>query len=282
MAAKEISGTDWTPNEVNLVVADYFEMLTDELEGRPFVKAQRNSALQALTGRKRGSIEFKHQNISAVLVKLGLPWIVGYKPLFNFQAALIDGVERFMAGWDQTTLLTLPAVRPALVAEPEGLWIGPPPVADPEQDRAAPEALRRLVRKFDPAERDARNRALGERGEALVLAYERQQLAALGRDDLAKRVRWTAQEDGDGAGYDIRSFAPDGSERLVEVKTTVGHALTPFFLSENERAFSEQRRDAFRLVRVYDFAREPRGFELTPPLVDWVRLRATGWRAEVR
>lgn len=66
-----------------------------------------------------------------------------------------------------------------------------------------------------------------------------------------------------------RFFAPDGTERLIEVKTTVGHALTPFFLSENEPAFSEERQDAFRLVGVYDFARRPAGFALVPPLVDW-------------
>ena len=61
------------------------------------MKAQRNAALQELTGRSRGSIEFKHQNISAVLLRIGMPWIEGYKPMANFQRALVDGVERRLA-----------------------------------------------------------------------------------------------------------------------------------------------------------------------------------------
>ena len=82
-----------------------------------------------------------------------------------------------------------------------------------------------------------------------------------------------SEEDGDGAGYDILSFGPDGKERLVEVKTTAGHDRTPFYLSRNEHAVSEERPDAFRLVRVYDFVRELRAFELIPPLGHAVRLR---------
>jgi hypothetical protein len=41
-------------------------------------------------------------------------------------------------------------------------------------------------------------------------------------------------EDGDGAGFDVLSFEPDGRERLIEVKTTNGTAATPFFLTRNE------------------------------------------------
>ena len=63
----------------------------DELEGNSFNKAEHNRSLQELVGRSRGSIEFKHQNISAVLLGLGQPWIEGYKPASNFQNALVDG-----------------------------------------------------------------------------------------------------------------------------------------------------------------------------------------------
>jgi Domain of unknown function (DUF3883) len=56
---------------------------------------------------------------------------------------------------------------------------------------------------------------------------------------LASKVKWVAQEDGDGAGYDILSFSPNGQERFLEVKTTVGHQRTPFFLSRNEKDFAE-------------------------------------------
>jgi hypothetical protein len=67
-----------------------------------------------------------------------------------------------------------------------------------------------IARKFDVAGRDERNRALGRAGEERVLAHERAALRTAGRDDLARKVRWVSEEDGDGAGYDIASFAPDG------------------------------------------------------------------------
>jgi hypothetical protein len=137
-----------------------------------------------------------------------------------------------------------------------------------------------LVRKFDPAARDARNRDLGRRGEERVVFSERARLSELGRDDLARKVRWVSEEDGDGAGFDILSFDGRGRERLLEVKTTTGHQTTPFFLTENERLLSIERPEAFRLVRLYDFVRTPKAFELVPPLEDSVMLRPVNYRAE--
>jgi hypothetical protein len=273
----EVTGSDWSDIEVDLIVADYFDMLGQELAGSPYNKAEHNRALQQLTGRGHGSIEFKHQNISAVLVRLGLPWISGYKPLANFQNALIDGIGRHLALKGEPVIGAASAT-PAKVFEPKGLWIGPPPTPS-NDDGKETDAIRRLVRKFDPAERDARNRALGKLGEELVLEHERIRLVSAGRDDLAEKIEWTSEVRGDGAGYDIRSFNHDGSERLIEVKTTNGVALTPFYLTENERAFSEERPDAFRLLRLHDFRTKPSGFELTPPLDKWVNLMPTAYRA---
>lgn len=273
----DITGTDWSESAVDFIVADYFEMLELELAGQPFNKAARNRELQKFTGRSHGSIERKHQNISAVLVRLGLPWIRGYKPLANFQSALIDGVGRFLALKGQF-VLGVAAAAPAKVAEATTLWIGPPPQPSPDDEKET-KALRRLVRKFDPAERDARNRALGKQGEELVLGHERGRLVSAGRNDLVRKLEWTSEERGDGAGYDIRSFELDGSDRLIEVKTTNGSVLTPFFLSENERAFSEERPDAFRLVRLHDFRDKAAGFELVPPLGQWVKLVPISYRA---
>lgn len=274
-------GSDWTAREIDLIVADYFDMLRMELRGEPFVKAQRNAALQELTRRSRGSIEFKHQNISAVLLRLGMPWIEGYKPMANFQRALIDGVERRIEADPATLLVPDKAVASAaaFTEADAAIFFEAPPQPMPATEAVSP-ALERLVRKFDPAERDARNRLLGRHGEERVFMAEQSGLRAAGRDDLARKVRWVSAEDGDGAGYDIRSFGMDGAERLIEVKTTTGHKTTPFYLSENERAFSEERPDAFRLVRLYDFARQPRGFELVPPLSQSVQLSATNWRAQ--
>ena len=270
-------GTDWTGDEIDLIIADYFDMLSLERSGQPYVKAARNEALQKLIPRNRKSIEFKHCNISAVLERLGIKPIRGYRPLPNFQNALIDGVGRYLSRFGEPVFVAS-SQAPSKLVDPASLYIGPPP-SPPPSEQKEPDALRRLVRKFDPAERDARNRKLGKQGEELIFLREREQLIKIGRSDLARRVEWTSEVQGDGAGYDIHSFTPDGRERLIEVKTTNGVALTPFFLSENERAFSEERPDAFRLMRLYAFAESPAAFELQPPLHEHLRLSATNYRA---
>lgn len=76
----------WTDKENDLIVADYFAMLINDVASVPYNKAEhRRSLIQFLNDRSEGSIEFKHQNISAVLKALGESWITGYKPAFNFQ-----------------------------------------------------------------------------------------------------------------------------------------------------------------------------------------------------
>lgn len=263
--APDPTGQNWSEAEIDLIVSDYFDMLSKELAGQHYVKRRHNEAVQARIGRSHASVEFKHQNISAVLVQLGLPRIAGYLPKPNYQGALIDGVERYL---DRTAwhgqVMSSPDRRLRAVAEPRTLFFDDPPTPVPRESLTEP--LRRLIRKFDPAERDARNRALGRSGEELVLASERSRLIHIGRPDLAHRVKWFSEEVGDGAGYDILSFSRDGEERFLEVKTTVGEKFTPFYLSENERAFSLECPNAFRIVRVYDFAKSPRAFRLLPPL----------------
>lgn len=275
----DVRGSIWSDWEVDEIVTDYFGMLGDELAGQPYNKTQRNEALQQLIPRSRKSIEFKHCNISAVLERLGIPYITGYRPLVHFQNALIDGIERFLTAKGQPIFEFTEAV-PERVAEAPTLWVGPPPEVI-AKEHTEPERLRQLVQKFDPAERDSRNRKLGKQGEELVYLREQHQLRAAGRDDLARKVEWTSEVRGDGAGYDIRSFAVDGGERLIEVKTTNGPAKTPFFLSENERAFSDERPDVFKLLRLYSFVEKPSAFELQPPLSGRLALNAVNYRANL-
>jgi hypothetical protein len=267
-------GGDWTDAENDRIVDDYFDMLADELARRSFSKAAHNRALQShLPGRSHTSIEFKHRNISAVLQFLNQPWILGYLPAKAFQVRLIDAVVRRL-GKDRMPYRGSASggqEAGALFFEPP-----PPPLNRPSLDPMRAEAI---ARRFDPAEADARNRELGRAGEALVLAHERHALAASGREDLADQVRWTSQEDGDGAGYDIASFTPEGRPRLVEVKTTNGWERSAFHISRNELAVANDNRESWRLVRVWNFAREPRAFELAPPLDAHVRLAPTSFLA---
>jgi len=284
-------GSDWNAEELDAIVADYFAMLADELAGRPYVKSHHNAALREKIGRTAGSVERKHMNISAVLVELGLPTIDGYKPFSNFQDALGRTIERYLIA--HPAALTGDALAPrwrqdgqsqsaaAGLSELPAIFVDetPPPPGKPRQIR--PDGLERLVRKFDPVARDFRNRSLGKAGEALIVDFERRRLEKLDRKDLASKVRWVAQEDGDGAGYDIHSYDRQGNDRLIEVKTTQGVRSTPFFLTRNELSLAHERPEHFRLYRLYEVARAPRLFKLKPPLEEAVTLEAETWRARV-
>jgi len=249
-------------------------MLNDEAANMPYSKAGHNRLLQRDIDRTEGSIEFKHQNISAVLLKLGLPRITGYVPAANYQKAIIPAIDRYLS-------LHPLALHPERVveglSERQGLFVDKPPpllpITPPKQD------MERLIRKFNPVERDFRNRKLGREGEELVFHFERERLQQLDRPDLAKKIRWISEELGDGAGYDILSFDTKGRERLLEVKTTVGADITPFYITRNELSLAEERPDAFRLCRVFDFTAHPRMFELAPPLKKFVHLSPLSYEA---
>src|SRR6185312_14351138 len=89
---------DWSPEEVAATVADYLVMLDHELRREPYNKKDHNRRLQTLLhGRSDGAIEFKHCNISAVLLELGFPCIDGYKPRANYQRLLKDEVAAQLA-----------------------------------------------------------------------------------------------------------------------------------------------------------------------------------------
>ena len=268
-------GEHWTDEELDLIVADYFLMLNDEAAGVSFNKAQHNRLLRSEIDRSKGSIEFKHQNISAVLQQLGLPRIRGYLPAANYQKAIIAAIDRYLS--QNPVALHPETVVGGLLAERPGLFVEAPPMLLPVTPRR--EDIERLVRKFNPVERDFRNRKLGREGEELVLHFERERLKQRDRSDLANKIRWISEEDGDGAGYDILSFDEKGKERFLEVKTTVGSDTTPFYITRNELSLSSERPEAFRLCRVFDFSIRPRMFELAPPLANFVHLSPLSYEA---
>lgn len=273
---------DWTTLENDAIVADYFVMLAHDIANRAYSKAEHRRALQRVISRPEGAIEFKHQNISAVLLGLGQPWIIGYKPASNFQGSLVEAVVRYLEqrpDW-LMPLATLPEVEASL-REDQTLWIGPAPTFSNEPVALDLAKMAVVAQKFDVAERDARNRALGRAGEERVFIHERTVLRAAGRDDLAKQVVWTSNEHGDGAGYDISSFEADGSARLLEVKTTNGWERTPFHITRNELAVAEERRNCWHLIRLWNFAREPKAFAIRPPLAEHVALTPTSFLAHL-
>jgi hypothetical protein len=268
-------GKPWRDDELDAIVADYFAMLGADLSGRPYVKSRHSAALMAQIGRSHRSVEFKHQNVSAVLDELGMPWIPGYKPKQNYQGAIFGAIGRYLDR--HPAILEWACAPQGMPVLPSSVFVDPP-APEPENE-PIPEGLRRLVRKYDPVERDRRNHQLGKAGEGFVVEVERRRLSEADRPDLARKVRWVAKEDGDGAGYDVLSFDCRGDQQFIEVKTTNGSARTAFFLTHNECNLATERPADWRIYRVHLFARDPRIFVIAPPLDGVVKLRPETWRA---
>lgn len=132
--------------------------------------------------------------------------------------------------------------------------------------------------------RQETNSALGLLGEELVLKREVERLRSIGREDLANGVVHVSVVEGDGAGYDIRSFEDDGRTKFIEVKTTKGSASAAFFISPNEVEFSKKNADSYFLYRLYEAdvsSRTAKAFVLTGDLTKTLGLKPTQYIAEI-
>lgn len=277
---------DWTRDEVEAAVADYFVMLGAELRKEPYSKALHNRALQLQIGRSKGSIEFKHQNISAVLCNFRQPFIAGYLPRQNYQLLLEQAVLEWLAAepkfferYAEGPVLA-PANRPPLPADksPSRLIEPPPPTSSGDLRDDDDRATRHF--RTDFVRRDAENRRLGRMGEEWVVEFEQRRLHdEERRPDLARQVEWIADTRGDGAGYDVASFNADESPRLIEVKTTGLGKSFPFIVTANEVRVSNRRADHYHLYRVFDFSSDARLYVLSGALSTSCRLEPTQFRA---
>jgi hypothetical protein len=277
---------DWSPEEVEATISDYFEMLGAELSGIPYNKANhRRRLLQRLRDRSDASVEFKHANISAILIDLGFPYIAGYKPRSNYQALLFDVVAERLAGSQQLQqVAAADAEQPIVVPEVDDILavLTAPPTIVPGERTVAEPKTQRATFMVNYLEREARNRSLGLAGEDFVLNFERARLMHLGKERLAHRIGHVSRLRGDGDGFDILSFEESGQERLIEVKTTKYGQETPFFVSSNELAVSESRLDRYHLYRLFRFKVAPQLFILDGALSKTCALSAASYMAFVR
>ncbi|MFH2139855.1 MAG: DUF3883 domain-containing protein [Pseudomonadota bacterium] len=259
--------TSWSRIEVEAIVADYLHMLVLEYSGQAYNKAaHRRTLLSKLNGRTEGAIELKHQNISAVLHSLGFHWIPGYKPRGHYQALLHTVVEEQLASnklVDEAAqnAAASPAAVP-LLDDFHNVLVEPPKLVTETREPSPTTYYSSNPKKRDYLEREARNISLGMAGEEFVLDFERFRLSELGQNKLSKEIRHVSKEDGDGLGYDILSFEPDGRQRYIEVKTTAFAKETPFFISRGEIQFAKDHEEQFHLYRLYEFRKSPKLFEL--------------------
>ncbi|MEQ8330058.1 MAG: DUF3883 domain-containing protein [Longimicrobiales bacterium] len=263
---------DWSRLEVEAVVADYFDMLHAQLRGRDYVKTEhRRRLIRQLDRRSEGSVEYKHQNISAVLRDLRLPWIEGYKPASNYQDLLFEVVrERAESDDVLLALVEFEVGRQADVPTVDDILarlVGAPHGEAARRYGAVRDRPSVRPRFPDYLLQEARNASLGAAGERFVINFERARLLSRGEEALALRGEHVSRSRGDHEGFDVLSFETDGRERLIEVKTTAFGALTPFYVSENQVRRSQECRDQFQVYRVFRFRRDPHLFAL-PGAID--------------
>lgn len=277
-----MAGGDWSRAEVEAAVRDYLDMLALERSGRPYTKKEHNRVLrQRLQGRSHGSVEFKHQNISAVLAGMGLPYIDGYKPRGNVQALLRKVVgERVSPLIDELTREVSAPQEAVTVADVLSIRVEPPKNRLTAAEEPGEYVVsRRSPKPFDYVQQEAANKSLGDAGETLIMAYEQTRLQRAGKDHLARNVEHVAKTVGDHLGYDIHSYEETGRDRFVEVKTTRYGKRTPFYISAGEIRFSKANSDAYQLYRVFEFRKRPKLFTLPGDVERNVTLRATNYRA---
>ena len=258
----------WTESEVEAAVADYFRMLCLELTGHKYNKTQHRRALmEQLNNRSDGSVELKHQNISAVLIEMGIPYIDGYKPRFNYQRSVLPAavadylqhnpeLQQIFAA-DSEVAPAVPSVEDFLSA-----WEAPPV---PEERKVPVVSESRAI--YNPGginylEREARNQSLGEAGEEFVINFERARLIRAGKESLAEHIEQVSATVGPSAGFDIKSFEENGTDRFIEAKTTKYGKNTPFFVTPNELRFSQSNSSRYYLYRLFRFRESPRLFAL--------------------
>ncbi len=278
-------GEDWSQQEVDATVAAYFEMLVLEAKQDKFNKSERNAALrQVLKGRSQASVELKHQNISAVLHGMDLPFIAGYKPRGNSQLLLRKSVQRFIL--DRRELVqhvvdALEEVKAPAEKQFRAVLVDAPAIELVAQVQSVAPRIR-LPRKSDFAARDEANRLLGRNGEQWVLGFEQQRMQDAGQAALFQRVEWISDTRGDGAGYDILSYDATDQPRYIEVKTTNGAHTSAFIISRNELEFSQESGDAFHLYRVFQFRAEPMLYILNGDVSKQLHLEPIDYRASFR
>lgn len=277
-----VAGQNWTEREVREVATDYFAMLLAELYGQPYSKTEhRGSLLRRLPNRSPGSIERKHQNISAVLIERGLPYIDGYKPLSNYQGLLANVIDDYLVNKPEwcRALMAAPKLLPEDVEidldRLGGLSFGEDP---PKRTRPAvrPAALRLNGIAPDIAALQASNTPLQSLGIRFAVAMERQRLVNAGQPELAENVVRISKPGHRSPGYDVRSFNEDtGAELALAVKTTALGKYFPFIVTTPEVSFSQNHSETYSLFCVFSCGSRTRYYTLAGDLYQSFTLEPT-------
>lgn len=255
-------------------------MLSKEQRNISYSKAEtRRRILPLLRGRTEGSIEFKNRNISAVLAKIGQPFIRGYLPAFNYQKHLLEEAIFSYIRHEPEVEETFKLFADAPVSPKAGDF---ETILEemPKKERliSEPEILYRSPVKINYIELEQRNQQIGLAGENLVLDYERWRLTHAGKDHLADKIEWVSQSQGDGLGFDILSKNINGTDRYIEVKSTKLTKEAPFYFSALEYDFSNRHSSNFFLYRVFNLKADPKLFIASGAYDDFCNMGPTHFK----
>lgn len=271
---------DWTPEEVHVIVTAYFEMLSKEQLGMPYKKSEvRRRILPLLNNRSEASIEFKNQNISGVLAKMGRPYIRGYLPAYNFQGVLFDIVSSYVDQKPEieTIFRHFAETEPTPKALVFDDMVETTPTKEPVLQE--PEMVYRSPVKVNYLELEQANRAVGRVGEKVAIEYEKWRLMQAGKEGLADQIEWVSETKGDGLGFDILSRNTNGTDRYIEVKSTKLTKETPFYFTAREYHFAKHNSTNFFLYRVFNLTDRPKLFIANGPYDDFCNMSPTQFKA---
>lgn len=109
------------------------------------------------------------------------------------------------------------------------------------------------LKKVDYSVQSKKFKRIGDRGEQIVVMEERRILKKAGRADLANKVDQISKRD-DSIGYDIKSYDENGTEKYIEVKSTLKSVdFCNIFISSNELQISKNKNNYYFYI-VYDIS----------------------------
>jgi hypothetical protein len=260
-----------TPPMYPAIVTDYFEMLTIELASGMYSKADhRNRMAKELGLKDPDLVDVAFQQVSAVLLALGMPVVDGFRPLGGYTGALADAVyahlENNAALLDKLWIRAdATKVNVPVELDDSRMVLMPTPLAGDHDPADAPLFHPREPLEVDFRGRESRDEALVTAGQRFVLAYERSRLRETGFKDLVSKIEWVAADRGDALGFHVRSFDESGQPRFIIVKTTNFGARLPFTLRRTEFSVGLEHGAKACVYRVFSFSRGARLFVLPGP-----------------
>ena len=232
-----LTAASWPP--YNLLTEEQGRRLLHEMVQRPDFATPLARLMRKMRRRQDGSLEIVPRSVLMPLDET--------QCLHTLQSMC---VVHYSAG----ALVMTPAVYEAIIDV-----LGPSAVISEE------ELLRALELQ--------RVRAVAAENHVVDLEIER--LLSGGRQDLAGLVERVAAHNV-AAGYDIRSFELDGSDRFIEVKSSTGTAVR-FILSRNERRFLEEHDSVawiYFVPRVHELPSLSRPIVTIPNPSSWIEKYA--------